>query len=185
MPELLSKTKCIVYNPTEDGNCLFRALQRSYYGTETLHDCYWLRNKITQYMIRNPTFMLCPNYFPYSIAEWTSMNTDLQHDDNHLLACYCDRMKDATPHLCEYGTVIEAFTFSIIEQVNIIIYQALIDQTALSYQKRAENIVIVTTDQRSVFLIPEIITSLCFQCMTQTPLFSMLTIILTNLKSKN
>jgi hypothetical protein len=59
-------------------------------------------------------------------------------------------MKDATPHLCEYGTVIEVFTFSIIEQVNIVIYQALIDQTALSYQKRAENIV---SDNRSTICI--------------------------------
>ena len=85
--------------------------------------------------------MLCPNYFPYSIAEWTSMNTDFQQDDNHSLAHYCDRMKDATPHTCEYGTVIEAFTFSIIKQVNIVIYQALIDQTTSFYQKRAENFV--------------------------------------------
>jgi hypothetical protein len=139
MPNFMSKTKCI--DPAGDGNCLFRALQKSYYGTETLRDCYRLRKEITRYMIQNPTSMLCPNYFPYSIAEWAIMNTDFQQDDNHSLARYCDRMKDATPDSCEYGTVIETFTFSIIEQVNIVIYQTLIDQTVLSYKKRAENIV--------------------------------------------
>eukprot|EP00956_Cyclotella_meneghiniana_P029287 scaffold70397_cov22-Cyclotella_meneghiniana.AAC.1 len=53
---------------------------------------------------------------------------------------YCERLQDSTPNQCQWGTIVEAFVFSIIKNINLAIY-VLNNSTDKHYTKRAEKIV--------------------------------------------
>ena len=64
--------------------------------------------------------------FQLSIEKWMSQNrSEMLHVIDKKIDCrvqYTCLMRDATPHKCEYGSLLEAFVFAKSKNVNLFVY---------------------------------------------------------------
>ncbi len=94
--------------------------------SHTNFDCFMLRNQINDFVLGHPDF------YPSSlvlttITEWAHNNLiEMGRSNNKFenpLLLYTKMIKDATPGKCEYGSLLEAFTFCEMKKINLAVYQ--------------------------------------------------------------
>ena len=126
MPEYLPTSYASVINPIGDGNCLLSALIMGMSQRNTNLDCSILRTQINDFVLNHPNKYVSQS-IPRTVSQWAYDNLIDGHKSidnrNNPLLQYTEMMRVATPYRCEYASLLEAFAFAIIFNVNLVIYQ--------------------------------------------------------------
>ena len=96
------------------------------FHSNTNLDCFILRSQINDFLLEH-LYSYLSDFIPITISEWTHDNlTDMGRSINELdnpLLLYTKMIRDATPGRCEYGSLLEAFAFAEINNINLDVYQ--------------------------------------------------------------
>lgn len=114
LPEIMLPNCFTLWDAFGDGNCLFWCLLEFEDEECTVANCQRLRDEICQFIRDHPTADIHPNF---------SIQVSIQGESGtNNLEAYIQRMANATPYNCEYGTYLEAFVFAIMKHINVAIY---------------------------------------------------------------